>query len=1314
MARAKSQPFAFDAITIEGGLISPVMLARVSTREAGEQTEADYAVPKGLTVRDEIARYFRIGQALFREAFATPTPAIAKTVSFTEDLLRDVFGFRDIKRVGSRNVGGHLYALTLEGLDGRVPVVVVPPADELDRASQHLPTDGRRRSASSALQDWLNANDEALWGLCCNGERLRLLRDNASLTRPAYIEANLRQIFETEDFASFAALWLLLHASRFGGASKPPTDAPLERWRDAGAKEGLTARDRLRDGVEAALLALGNGFLSSSANTDLRKRVVDGRLPLPDFFAQLLRLVYRLIFLMVAEDRGLLHPPNANSTARKLYDEGYSLRSLRERAIRSTAWDRYGDKWDGLMIVFKALARGEPKLGLPGLAGLFAPAQTLDLDGARLSNRSLLQAIYRLAWLKDDGALVPVNWRDMETEELGSVYESLLELTPRLIDEGRGFAFADGGETKGNTRKKTGSYYTPDSLVQVLLDSTLDPVLNGVEADAEDPAAALLGVSVIDPACGSGHFLLAAARRIATRVARARAGGVASAEDYRHALRDAVRACVHGVDRNPMAVELAKVALWIETVDPGKPLGFLDANVRCGDALFGVFNLDALRRGIPDEAYKALTGDDKETAKHFERLNKASREGQGSLDFSSGGGKLPAAPPLAGAARALRALPEDSPDEIAEKRSKFEAARNDPRQASWKVAADLYVAAFLTPKMAGLATVPTTAAVWNALSGGSIDRPLKERALELAGAARAFHWPLEFPDAISSGGFDVVLGNPPWEVMQLGEEEHFAQRMPELAELQGAARKRAIASLASEQPGAFADFEFEKRRFEAGNEFARASGRFDLTARGKVNTYALFAEMFAALATKRGRAGVIVPTGIATDATTAPFFDDLISRKRLFSLHDFQTGLGFFDRIGHARFKFCLLTVGQPGTGSSTPEFSFFSRTVEEFGDRRRHFTLSSESIARINPNTKTVATFRSASDAELAAKIYERVPILLDETKGAAGNQWNIEFRQGLFNMTSDSGLFRTASQLGDLGYARDGANWISPSENSPRRAARSSASTLNPKAHQYVPLLEAKMIHQFDHRWATYQDSDSRDCTLAEKKDLNFEPTPRYWVPESEVNDRLSGKSWSRGWLLGWRDICRATDERTVISTVFPRTGVGNKIPLIFPHQEQPAALIAALFGNLCSLTLDYCARQKVGGTSLNFFLLYQFPVLRPSAYGAADIAFILPRILELTYTSNSMTPFARDLGFNGSPFAWNEERRAYLRAELDAWYARAYGVTRDELRYIIDPADVMGDDHPSETFRVLKKNEMARFGEYRTARLVLQAWDSQKTTR
>jgi hypothetical protein len=315
--RIRSAPaLTFDALTVEGALISPAMLTRIAVHQAGGQSEADYGVPKGLTLRDEIARYFRIGQAHFAVLNVVENPSVAATTKFVEDLLRDVLGFADLNRIGSRTINDHLFALTLEGLGGRVPIVVVPPADELDRPSDHLPTDGRRRSAASAIQDWLCTNKQSLWGFCCNGFNLRLVRDNASLTCPAYIEADIRAIFQEENFADFTVLWLLVHASRFGRSGTSPSDCALERWREAGQKEGVAARDRLRDGVEAALLSFGNGFVANPDNGALREKLRTGDLSLDDFFGELLRLVYRLIFLLAAEDRDLLHPLGTSAAGR--------------------------------------------------------------------------------------------------------------------------------------------------------------------------------------------------------------------------------------------------------------------------------------------------------------------------------------------------------------------------------------------------------------------------------------------------------------------------------------------------------------------------------------------------------------------------------------------------------------------------------------------------------------------------------------------------------------------------------------------------------------------------------------------------------------------------------------------------------------------------------------------------------------------------------------------------------------------------------------------------------------------------------------
>lgn len=1296
---------AWPSLTLEGNLIAPAMVASIDRRQASEQTEEDYRIRKGLTIREEISTAFRVGQSHF-DAFAKlQNPSVEATRRFVRAFLAETFGFDDL--VPADGVISFIAG-------GRVPVVVVPPADEkLDRRSPTLSTD-RSRSPAFALQDFLNDSDDSLWGVVTNGAVLRLMRDNASLTRPAYIEADLAAIFTSDDASSFAVLWSLIHRTRFGVTDTPVTDCALERWREAGSREGEAARDRLAAQVETALKVLGSGFLE--ANPDLAARLKSGEVNLTEWFNELLHLVYRLIFLMVAEDRNLLHPETAKPDARKLYAEGYSLAALRTHCARAATWDKHHDRYEGIKVVFRALARGQEALGLPALGGLFSADKLPHLETARLRNRAFMEALYRLSWLSDKTGMVPVNWRAMETEELGSVYESLLELQPQFGDDGKTLIFAsEAAEQKGNQRKTTGSYYTPDSLVQALLDTALDPVLDKTEAEAADPAQALLKLSVVDPACGSGHFLLAAARRIATRLARIRAEGTPSLADFRHAMRDVARSCIHGVDRNPMAVELTKVALWIETVDPGLPLGFFDAQIRCGDSLLGVFDLKVLEQGIPDAAYKPLTGDDKEVAKHYAQKNKREKAEKDRIAKGFGFDRVRN---LMRDFEALRAMPENTVDEIEAKAARLRALTAKGASA-WQIetACDLYVSAFLLPKKKGGAhagpdgmprrgaeTVPTSGALWEWLRGVQPFGPLFGATIDAAHAARAFHWPLEFPDVMQRGGFDVVLGNPPWERIKLQEKEFFAARLPEIANAKGKAeREKRIKALGNQPVGTperliFDEFNTAKRDAEASSEFVRVAeedgGRFALTGTGDVNTYALFAELFAKLCEHHGRSGIIVPTGIATDATTAPFFSSLVSTKRLARLIDFENRDRIFTDV-YFRVKFCLLTLGQNETHA---KFSFFLTDPAQLAEEARSFTLSPETIARLNPNTRTAPVFRSQADAELTAKIYANAPVLIEEGRGEESNPWTVSF-MAMFHMSNDSHLFRTAGQLEQSGYERNGSEWQKPG------------------SVQYAPLYEGKMAFYFDHRYGDFSaaeekdDADYREIprpSADQLRDPKFEVTPRYWVPKDELDTRLASKAWDAGWLFAHRGLTNATNERTFVTFVLPRSAIGNSIPAWLFDRSLGRRKIAALSANTASLTCDFAARQKIGGTNLNFFYLEQFPILPPDFYTEPRLAFVVPKVLELTYTSHSLAPFARDLGHDGPPFAWDEDRRAMLRADLDAFYARAYGLTRDELCYILDPADVKGADYPSETFRVLKEREVRQLGEYRTRRLVLEAWD------
>lgn len=867
---------------------------------------------------------------------------------------------------------------------------------------------------------------------------------------------------------------------------------------------------------------------------------------------------------------------------------------------------------------------------------------------------------------------------------------------------------------------------------------------------------------------------------------------------------------IHGIDRNPLAVELCRVALWIEALEPGRPLSFLDDRIVCGDALIGVFDLAVLKDGIPDPAYDDLTGDDKDAARTFRRWNRETREGVASEGLLK---QLRPPADLVDEARRIAAMPEETLAEIEAKRLAFERLNSGEPWRRRKNACDLYIAAFFVPKPPfpteeaeqrelRQPRVPLTEHVWTAARGGNVWGPLVAVADGVAHDLRVLHWPLAFPVQMARGGFDAVIGNPPWERIKLQEQEFFNGRAPAIANAtNAAARQKMIAELGeapeeSSERRLFDAFRFAKRAAEAASVFVRSGIRYPRTGVGDVNTYALFAELFATAVHAAGRAGVIVPTGIATDSSTSAFFGWLIDQHRLARLIDFENRRGIFPGV-HKSYKFSVLALAS----SDEAEFAFYLLDPADLENDERQFTLTPAQIARINPNTKTAPIFRSRTDADLTAKIFDRVPVLIREAEDENDeeNPWGLSF-QRMFDMSNDSSLFQGADDLAAEGWWREGPDWVSDD------------------GARYVPLYEAKMIHHFDHRWATYgggnggDEEGARDVTLAEKRDPGFEPEPRYWVPAPEVRLRaarvsaaLKGavrrqdrakalkaladhvaaavtdiegreaggedltralgreQAWQEAlkqspdlwaanprnrsgwpalqrklpltrddllaladagtdplrqaealidrkqprWLMGWRRNARSSDERTFINALLPKAGIGDSLFLEYLPASY-ANTAAILISVQASIIFDFIVRQKLGGTNVSFYFMEQFATPTPESFYGGDIDLIKSAVLELTFTTHTMQPWAEDLGHSGPPFAWDPERRALLRAELDGFFARKYGLNRDELRYVLDPTDTHGPDHPSETFRILRDKEIAAYGEYRTRRLVLEAYD------
>ncbi|WP_228915642.1 Eco57I restriction-modification methylase domain-containing protein [Streptomyces sp. DH20] len=1341
-----------DSVLTVGGLLPPDMLTRVR-----DGKDVPGALPKdyGLfaandTVRDAAERswaYLKGVWTAYRDSLAKDgaldnegIPAVGVTV---ERWLLPLFEQLGYGRLPDAPAGG------LPSADGEkrfpvshawqaVPVHLTGWNVDLDRRSSTVPGP----APQSLLQEYLNRSGaDTLWGLLSNGRLLRLLRDSTSMVGSAYVEFDVEAIFEGDRFADFLLLWRLTHRSRFEAhGDSGAAGSWLERWRTEAIASGTRAMEQLRKGVEKALVTLGTGFIQHRDNADFRRRLDESKVTVRAMHPALLNLVYRLLFLFVAEDRGLLIPPDAPDDARERYEKYFSTARLRRTAVRRTGGP-HGDQWHALRVVLEGLGRegGRPEIGLPGLGGLFERSEAdAVLDGLELPNEALFTAVRALSVVIDPKLNRPrrVDYRHLGAEELGSIYESLLELVPRFDPAANSFELRT---LAGNERKTTGSYYTPSSLIDCLLDSALDPVIDDAVksgATREEQEAALLRLTVCDPACGSGHFLVAAARRIAKRLAAVRTDSPEpSAEATRTALRDVIGRCIYGVDLNPMAVELAKVSLWIESLEPGKPLGFLDSHIKHGNGLVGT-TPKLLAEGLPDDAFKVIEGDDKKWVAALKKRNKAERESwrarragihQEEL-FGSATALASSNAKLARAAAGITAAPNDTLEHVHGQRDAYVALTQDPDSdyVRERELADAWCAAFVWEKTQQAAPPPLTLEGllslrkdgWKKLPEGT-----RDAVARLRDEYRFFHWHLEFPEVFSvpedtdpsaagvdertrwGGGFSCVLGNPPWERVKLQEQEFFATRSEEIATAQNkAARERLIKALAtSEEPAKqrlLADFARAKRQAEGVSHLLRDSGRFPLAGRGDVNTYAVFAEAASLGIAPHGRFGLVLPTGIATDATTAPFFSDLVRSARLASFLDFENEAFLLSRAVDHRVRFCLLTVAGRKERVREASFAFGTRHMEDLPSRR--FAMPPEEILLVNPNTGTLPVFRSRRDAEITLGIYRRVPVLIREGD-PEGNPWGLSFMR-MFDMSNDSHLFRTQEQLAAEGWTLNG-------------------NVFERNGQRYLPLYEAKMLHHFDHRLGTYEGQTEAQANMGtlprvtpeQHDDPRFVPMPRYWVPEFDVftgkqdrkgnpvkepgvASRLAEKGWRRGWLMGWRDIARSTDTRTMIGTALPAYGVGHKFPLMFvPGQA------AALQAILASFAFDYVARQKVAGTSMTYGYVMQFPVPEPetnmpfSTSEAESLAeWCTPRALELIYTSYDMVDFAADHGYNDAPYRWDEERRELLRAELNAAIFHAYNLDHDQASYVM------------ETFPVIKRKDEAAHGTYRTKDLILDIYD------
>ena len=781
----------YSAISIQGNILTSEILEKIRTEDIRFQKAGDFNLNPGASVRDEINLAWSLAVSnwnvfkIKRDALSDSDSGTSETRRYWMLPLLSVLGY-EINSSNAEMINEKSYAIShrASNKDG-FPLHLVGVQQSLDKRPE---TGGTRLSPHALMQEYIN-NTEHLYGLVSNGRFLRLLRDATRLSRLSYLEFDLEQMMEEGLYVEFALLYRTLHASRMSEKMDAGPDSFIEFYHQEAIASGSRIRERLSVAVESSIRELANGLLLHPQNENLRRLVLEHKIEPNEYYLHTLRLVYRMLFLLVIEERKLIYADKRDeelNKKRNIYYDYYSIQRLTKLAVKMTYIDpRKTDLWHSLLTTFSLFEYDTygKKLGIAPLgSGLFAPSALGVVNDQMLDNDCLLKVIrYLVTFVNENGQLVRVNYADLDVEEFGSIYEGLLEYQPVFTDNmGQPiFSFV-----KGNERSKSGSHYTPEELVKPLITHSLDYLIAD-KLKTANPEAELLSLKICDVACGSGHILLSAARRVGFELAKYR-----SKEDQptptamRAATRDVIRNCIYGVDFNPLAVELCKVALWLEAHQPGEPLNFLDHHIKCGDAIVGLAHRSELENGIADEAFKTLPGDDKTLAKALRDQNVRERkarnaEGQqvkADFDKTTNDSVHEAIAEY----KTFNQQPETTPDEIERKARAYQRFIEGKGYKFLKNMADTQVAQFFIAKTAANQRYFTTDAEYSlTMRGYNLPTGDKYGKIEaLSKEKHFFHWFLEFPEVFSSpdtnqstkpdtersrsAGFDCILGNPPF------------------------------------------------------------------------------------------------------------------------------------------------------------------------------------------------------------------------------------------------------------------------------------------------------------------------------------------------------------------------------------------------------------------------------------------------------------------------------------------------------------------------------------------------------------------------
>ncbi|MBQ9372463.1 MAG: N-6 DNA methylase, partial [Thermoguttaceae bacterium] len=1245
--RMRALDAEFSAVKSEGGLLPLELLAKIAARDPslpGVRDE-DYQLMTGERLNEKVAEVWaklKRSWAIFQQKRATLPANDYGTTLTRSTWLKDLFkalGYDDLRiRKDPIALGDKEYAIS-HVVAEPIALHLVSFRQDLDRRDDNTKT-SMKKSPHSLMQEFLNRCDAYLWGVVTNGLKFRVLRDNDSLSRAAYLEFDLETMLNADAYGEFFLFYLVAHKTRFEKQATPDveeeeteddaedaeegaapkevdTEAWIERWRRYSVASGTRALDELAGDVVVAINALGKGFIERRENKELNEKLRSGVLDKQDYYRQLLRLVYRIVFVLIAEDRNLFFAQDAPKEIRALYNKFYSVSRIRALSRRARA-GRHCDLWEQLERTLAWCYDGKPELGIPAFgSSLFDPEFTPDLKNCKLGNTQLLTAIRALTHTNRNNILQPVDYRNLGAEELGSVYESLLEMRPE-IGSNNEFTLS---VVAGNERKTTGSFYTPTELVASLLDSALEPTVDDALAKLkpalgfktvsdEQKKEAILNLKVCDPSCGGGSFLVGAARRLARRIAQ-----IETSEEepspgaIRTAMLGVITRCLYGVDINPMAVELCKVSLWIETMQAGSPLAFLDHHIKRGNSLLGTWEV-FLKDGIPDTAFEEIAGDDGEICSMLKKENKSSRK---DADVGQRGFFEDVDDFLTAYKRDMQELRKEwshLTGSLTYKAQQQRYARliKSDLFTKYLFFHHLWCVAFVKPKTmrSGNVTNFLFRNAWlefdkahnieNASFQGKVDfKSLEQDVAPFVKEYQFFHWHLEFPDVFDPeheerSGFDVILGNPPWETLELKEKEYFYGVSDYVYQAKTAAiRKARIKELETTNPDLYKAYSIVFRYYEGIRHFMRDSGRFPLCSMKRINSFAVFAELNREIVAPTGRVGCIVPSGLASDDTTKFFFQSLVAKNALLSLYDFENRKSLFPGV-HRSYKFSLLTLGGDSIAAQDgARLSFFNLSVAELKEKaaEKVFTLAPSEIALLNPNTRTCPVFRTTRDAELTKAVYRRAPILIREANESQKeeNPWGIRFMQ-MFNMSTHSYLFHERAELEAQGCKLQGAIFRNPETK-----------------EEFWPLYEGKMIHLYNHRFSDLSVPDVKK----KKKSIILSPDqvkklqnpkytvlPRYWIAREEVEKKIP---IGTRYLIGWRNITNTTNQRTTICGLTAPVAFGHSYQVIIFNDNRVHNVL--LYSDLSSFVRDYIVRQKLGGTNMSYFIVNQLVTLPHKRY-------------------------------------------------------------------------------------------------------------------